>query len=176
MTADPVIRQVRPDEWPEAKALRLTALRDPLARLAFGETYEGVRTQSEQFWKDRTAKGAEGGPHRQFIAEGPAGAWVGTVTVRVKDPGSADATGSRSEPRQAHLVAVFVRPEHRGGDVARGLFRAAVDWARAEAGVERVRLRVHRENGRAEAFYRKAGFVRVAVVGDEYEMEYRPTS
>ncbi|MDQ8702795.1 hypothetical protein RCO28_09870 [Streptomyces sp. LHD-70] len=33
MTADPVIRQIRPDEWPEAKALRLAALRDPAAPL-----------------------------------------------------------------------------------------------------------------------------------------------
>ncbi|MDQ8702796.1 GNAT family N-acetyltransferase [Streptomyces sp. LHD-70] len=144
--------------------------------LAFSETYDVASTWPEQFWKDRTAKGAQGGPHRQFIAEGPTGVWVGTVTVLVEEPGSLDVTGRRIERRQAHLVAVFVRPEHRGGDITRGLFRAAVDWARAEAGVERVRLMVNRENGRAEAFYRKAGFVRVAVVGDEYEMEYRPAS
>ena len=34
------VRRVRADEWPQVRALRLDALRDPDAHLAFLETYE----------------------------------------------------------------------------------------------------------------------------------------
>jgi ribosomal protein S18 acetylase RimI-like enzyme len=37
------------------------------------------------------------------------------------------------------------------------LFEAALEWAWG-TGAERVRLIVHEENTRAQAFYRKAGF------------------
>ncbi|MGP8296396.1 GNAT family N-acetyltransferase [Streptomyces inhibens] len=176
MSGDYVIRQVRVDDWLAVKELRLAALRDPMAPIAFLETYEQARAQPDEFWKDRTARGAEGGPNRQFVAEGPLGDRVGTVTVLVEEPGTEDFTGQRVEQRQAHIVGVFVREERRGGTVAPDLFRAAVGWALAEEGVSRVRLLVHEDNSRAEAFYRKAGFERTRVVGDEYEMEYRPAA
>lgn len=176
MNSDYVIREVRVEEWPAVKELRLDALRDPLAPIAFLETYEQARDQPDDFWKDRTARGAEGGPHRQFVAEVPLGDWAGTVTVLVEEPGAVDFSGRRIERRQAHIVGVFVRKAYRGGTVAQELFRAAVGWGLAQEGVSRVRLFVHEENGRAEAFYRKAGFARTVVFGDEYEMEYRPTA
>ncbi|MEN8656305.1 GNAT family N-acetyltransferase [Streptomyces sp. 21So2-11] len=175
MSSDYVIREVRVEDWPAVKELRLEALRDPLAPIAFLETYEQARAQTDDFWKDRTAGGAEGGPNRQFVAEGPLGDWAGTVTALVEEPGREDFTGQRIERRQAHMVGVFVRKERRGGIVAQELFRAAVGWGLAQS-VSRVRLFVHEENGRAEAFYRKAGFTRTIAVGDEYEMEYRPAA
>jgi RimJ/RimL family protein N-acetyltransferase len=171
-----VIREVRVEEWPAVKELRLEALSDPLASIAFLETYEQARDQPDEFWKDRTARSAEGGPHRQFVAEGPLNDWAGTVTVLMEEPGAIDFSGRRIERRQAHIVAVFVRKEYRGGTVAQELFRAAIGWALAQEGVSRVRLFVHEDNGRAEAFYRKAGFTRTVVRGDEYEMEYRPAA
>ncbi|NBE53346.1 GNAT family N-acetyltransferase [Streptomyces boluensis] len=176
MSADRTIREVRAEDWPAAKELRLAALRDPLAPLAFMETYERAEARPDAAWRERTVSSAAGGPNRQFVAEvteGPGTALVGTVTVLLEEPGTEDFLGGRVEHRQAHLVAVFVRPEHRGGGLAAGLFRAAVGWARGQRGVCRVRLFVHVDNGRAQAFYRKAGFVQVGVVGDEYEMEYR---
>ncbi|WP_407555086.1 GNAT family N-acetyltransferase [Streptomyces sp. Pv4-95] len=176
MSGDYVIREVRVEDWPSAKELRLKALRDPLAPLAFLETYEQAQARPDDFWKDRTARGAEGGPNRQFIAEGPLGEWAGTMTVLVEEPGAEDFAGGIIERRQAHIVGVFVCEECRGGSVAQDLFRAAVDWGLAQEGVSRVRLFVHEKNGRAEAFYRKAGFVRTVAVGDEYEMEYRPAA
>lgn len=168
-----VVREVRADDWPAVKALRLDSLQDPLAHIAFLETWEEARTRPDAFWKDRTAKGAAGGPNRQFVAEGPGGDWAGTVTVLLEEPGTEDFTGWRVQQRQAHIVGVFVYEAHRGGTVARDLFRTAVAWALAQDGVHRVRLFVHGENRRAAAFYRKAGFTRTMAVDDEYEMEYR---
>jgi RimJ/RimL family protein N-acetyltransferase len=42
--------------------------------------------------------------------------------------------------------------------VTGALFDAALEWSWG-IGLDRVRLFVHEKNGRAEAFYRKAGFV-----------------
>lgn len=176
MSDDYVIRQVVVDDWPAVKELRLAALRDPVAPIAFVETYEQALAQPDEFWKNRTAGGAEGGPNRQFVAEGPRGDWAGMVIVLIEELGAEDFAGHRIEQRQAHIVGVFVREEHRGGTLAADLFRAALGWALAAKDVSRVRLFVHQDNGRAEAFYRKAGFARTRLLGEEYEMEYRPAA
>lgn len=168
------VRPVRAEEWPAVRALRLDMLRDPAADIAYLDTYELASARSDAFWQERTQSGAEGGPNRQFVAEGPHGDWAGTVTVLVEEPGTKDFTGARIAHRQAHLVGVYVRPAHRGGAVTRELFREAVAWGRAQPGVTRIRLFVHKDNARAEGFYRKAGFVRVGTAGDEIEMEHQP--
>ncbi|MEU2562630.1 GNAT family N-acetyltransferase [Streptomyces longispororuber] len=174
-----LIRPVRGDEWRQVRALRLLALRDPAASIAFLETYENAVAKPDAYWKDRTAGAAgPGGTVRQFIAEGPDGGWAGSVTVLVEEPGAGSVLGPGGTVPQAHLVGVYVRPEHRGTGLTEALFQAAVEWARAPegAGVERVRLFVHEANGRAEAFYRRFGFVRsgeaVPVPGDPSALEY----
>jgi GNAT superfamily N-acetyltransferase len=156
-----VIRSIRSDEWAKVKELRLAALRDPVAHLAFLETYEDAAAKSDAFWKERAAGAAEGATERQqIVVVGEDGVWAGSVTVLVEEAGSRDPFGSVVELSQAHLVGVFVRPEHRGSaaGVTRALFDAALEWAWG-IGLERVRLFVHEKNARAEAFYRKAGFV-----------------
>ncbi|KAA0943005.1 GNAT family N-acetyltransferase [Streptomyces apricus] len=67
--------------------------------------------------------------------------------------------GDVIDVRQGHVVAVFVRPEARGRGLTERLFAHGLRWARDVAGVDRVRLFVDERNGRAEAFYRKFGFV-----------------
>lgn len=159
-----VIRSVRADEWPAVKELRLLALRDPVAHLAFLETYEQALAKPDSFWRERTAGAAEGADGaQQVIAEGPDGEWVGTLTVLVEEAGTKDWAGFPVERRQGHLVGVFVRPEYRGIGLTEVLFDAALEWAWAR-GVERIRLIVHEDNGRAQAFYRRAGFVPSGVV------------
>ncbi|MDH6628375.1 GNAT superfamily N-acetyltransferase [Streptomyces sp. LBL] len=154
-----VIRSVRADEWRAAKELRLAALRDPVAHLAFLETYEEAAAKPDSFWKERTAGGAEGAVGtQQIIAEGPDGRWVGTLTVLVEEPGTRDWAGFAVERKQGHIVGVFVRPEERGNGLTDVLFDAGLEWAWGR-GAERVRLIVHEENGRAQRFYRKVGFV-----------------
>lgn len=110
-----VIRSIRADEWPAAKELRLAALRDPVAPLAFLETYEQAVARPDSFWQERAAGACEGADGaQQIIAEGPDGIWVGTLTVLVEEPGTTDWAGFAVERKQGHVVAVFVRPEERG--------------------------------------------------------------
>ncbi|WP_073948513.1 GNAT family N-acetyltransferase [Streptomyces kebangsaanensis] len=173
-----VIRSPRAEEWPSAKALRLLALQDPVAHLAFLETYDDAMAKPDSFWQERTAGvvvGATGG--RQFIVEAPGGEWVGTLTVLVEEAGTTDWAGFPVERRQGHVVGVYVRPEHRGCGLTEVLFDEALQWAWG-IGVERVRLIVHEDNGRALRFYRRAGFLPSGVTvplpghSGESELEY----
>ncbi|MEV1020577.1 GNAT family N-acetyltransferase [Streptomyces sp. NPDC050264] len=154
------IRAVRPDEWTAVKELRLAALRDPAAPLAFLETYEQALARPDVFWQDRAAGASHGVAARQFVAVGSDGVWAGGVVVLVEEEGELDVFGQVNEQRQAQLVGVFVRPEARGLGVTEALFSAAVEWAQGVDGVTRVRLHVHEDNARAAGFYRKFGFVR----------------
>ncbi|MFD4033378.1 GNAT family N-acetyltransferase [Streptomyces sp. NPDC058637] len=158
---DYVVHAVRADEWARAKELRLVALQDPVASVAFLETYEQSLTRPDSFWQQRTADAAEGRRTRQFVAVAPDGRWMGTVTVLVERPAEGVRFGEAAEVDQTHLVGVFVRPEVRGCGVADALFQEAVDWSWSLTGppVERVRLYVHEANPRAAAFYRRIGFV-----------------
>jgi len=155
-----VIRPIRADEWPAVKELRLDSLRDPVAHLAFLETHEEAAAQPDSFWEGRAARAAEGQPGvRQLVAEDSAdGRWLGQLVVLVEEAGTTDWAGFPVEQRQGHIVAVYVRPEARGGELTKALFAAGIEWAWA-AGAERVRLIVHEENGRAQGLYRKVGFV-----------------
>jgi len=159
-----VIRSVRADEWAAAKALRLEALQDPVAPLAYLETYAEALGRPDSFWQERTASGAEGADGAQtVIAEAPDGQWVGTATVLIEEPGTTDWAGFPVERKQGHIVGVYVRPEERGSGLTDVLFDAALEWAWAH-GAERVRLIVHEDNARAQRFYRRAGFVPSGVV------------
>ncbi|MEV8551394.1 GNAT family N-acetyltransferase [Streptomyces glaucescens] len=173
-----VVRAVRAEEWSQVKALRLAALRDPLAHLAFLDTYEDAVTRSDSYWRERAAGASEGAAGaRQIVAVGPGGVWAGTATVLVEEAGTTDWAGCEVERRQGHVVGVFVRPEFRGRGLTERIFAAALAWS-WEIGVERVRLIVHEDNERAQGFYRKVGFapsgVAVPMAGkpDERELEF----
>ncbi|MFF4214381.1 GNAT family N-acetyltransferase [Streptomyces sp. NPDC001796] len=172
-----VVRAIRAEEWPAVKALRLRALQDPVAHLAFLETYDQALAKPDSFWQERAAGCGEGAAGaRQFVAEGPDGEWVGTVTMLMEEAGTKDWAGFPVDRRQGHVVGVYVRPEHRGCGLTEVLFDEALEWA-WRLGVERVRLIVHEDNGRAQAFYRRVGFapsgvtVPLSGVGDERELE-----
>ncbi|MFI6894632.1 GNAT family N-acetyltransferase [Streptomyces sp. NPDC050256] len=174
---DYVIRPVRTDEWQLVKELRLAAVQDPVAPVAFLETYEQAAERSDDFWRERTAGGSEAGDGgaRQFIAEAPDGSWAGTVTVLIERPDGEVRFGEVAAVHQAHVVGVFVRPEARGRGLAEELFRAGTDWAWSlgEPLIERVRLYVHEDNPRAAAFYRRIGFV---PTGESVPMPGDPTA
>ncbi|MGV9691071.1 GNAT family N-acetyltransferase [Streptomyces sp. NPDC003444] len=182
---DYLVRAVRGDEWEKAREIRLAALRDPVAHLAFLDTYEAAVERPDSFWREWTEASSESGEGkvRQFVAEEPDGSWAGTITVRVERPSDGVRFGGPVKADQTHVVGVYVRPRARGTGVIDALFRAGVEWSwsLAEPVVERVRLYVHEENARAAAFYRRFGFTatgeRVAVPGDgsaeEVEHELR---
>ncbi|MEU0049616.1 GNAT family N-acetyltransferase [Streptomyces sp. NPDC006184] len=172
---DYTIRAIRPDEWAAVRQLRLDALRDPAARIAFLDTYEEASRRPDDFWQDRAARSGVGSTtSQQFIAEAPDGTWAGTVAVLIEEAGTKDWAGCPVERRQGHAVGVYVRPEHRGNGLIEALFTAAVDWAWQQR-AERMRLIVHEDNVRAQGAYRKVGFVPsglvVAFSHDESENE-----
>jgi GNAT superfamily N-acetyltransferase len=155
-----VIRQIRADEWEKVRDLRIESLKDPAAPVAFLETVEQAEARDDAFWQDRARRAADSDAVRQFVAEAPDGSWHGSVTVLVERAGGDDLFEGRIAVDQGHLVGVYVRPEHRGTGLTEALFAAALDWSwsREEPVLERVRLFVHEDNGRAQAFYLKSGF------------------
>ncbi|MEU3481448.1 GNAT family N-acetyltransferase [Streptomyces sp. NPDC033754] len=157
------IRTLRADEWEKARELRLAALQDPAAHLAFLDTYADAVERPDSFWQERAAGASESGDGavRQFVAEAADGRWVGSVTVLVERASGDAVFGAAAKVDQTHIVGVYVRPEARGSGVIDGLFRAAVEWSwtLSDPVVERVRLYVHEDNARAAAFYRRFGFV-----------------
>lgn len=178
-----VIRAIRADEWEKVRELRLAALQDPVASIAFLETYEAAIARPDSFWQERTEGGSDerGTRVRQFVAEAADGRWVGTVSVLVERAADGEtAFGEPAKVDQTHIVGVYVRPEARGIGVIDALFRAAVEWSWSlpEPVVRRVRLYVHEDNARAEAFYRRFGFVatgeRAVMPGSDtaHEVEY----
>jgi RimJ/RimL family protein N-acetyltransferase len=163
-----VIRAAQADEWAEVKELRLVALQDPAASVAFLETYEQAVARPDSFWQERAAGNAprSGSRSRQFVAEAPDGSWSGSVTLLLEGSGTTDFFGASIEEPQGHLVGVFVRSQQRGTGLIGELIAAALDWAWSleEPRPARVRLFVHEENRRAQAAYRRIGFVPTGVV------------
>ena len=173
-----VIRAATAEDWQNVKDLRLDALRDPVAGIAFLETYDDSVAKPDEFWQGRAAGSRGDRIAQQFVAERPDGGWDGSVTVLIERAGTGDFFGEPIEVDQAHVVGVFVRPEQRGTGLAGALFDAAIAFTEEleEPRVSRLRLFVHQDNERAEAFYRKVGFTRsgrsVPVAGDESSVEH----
>lgn len=157
-----VIRAARADEWAKAKELRLVALQDPAAPVAFLDSYEDAVQQPDSFWQERSARATAqpGAPAGQFIAEAADGSWAGSVVVLIEDAGTTDFGGAVVKEAQGLVVGVFVRPEHRGTGLIGKLIGAALDWAWSieEPRLARVLLHVHPENLRAQGAYRRIGF------------------
>ncbi|MDP3951552.1 GNAT family N-acetyltransferase [Microbacterium sp.] len=167
------VRRVRADEWERVRALRLDAVRDPAAAIAFLHSYEEESAHDDEFWQQRAAGAASGDAVAQFIAEID-GEWIGTVSVLRRPAGSIDHHGRPVTSPRGDVVGVFIRPEHRGRGIIDALFDAAAEWA-ASLGDTGLTLDVHADNARAQAAYRRAGFVDTGVrftasIGPEIEM------
>lgn len=135
------VRRARPDDWQRCKALRLEALAD--TPIGFLETLEQAQQLDDQVWRERAARGAEGGASFQVLAvdgDRP----VGTCVTFV-----ADGT--------AWLAAVYVSPAARGNGLLGRLVQPCVDWARGQ-GQPALLLEVHEDNLRARRAYEKLGF------------------
>jgi RimJ/RimL family protein N-acetyltransferase len=173
-----VIRPVHAHEWREIKALRLLALSDEAAPIAFLESYEDAAARPDEFWQER-ARGSsvEAGPRadaRQFVAVTGDGEWIGTAVGLVETVGDVDFQGTPIGRTGGHVVGVFLSPAHRGRGLLGELFPAVIDWLR-EVGLDHVRLFVHADNRRAERSYEKLGFTPTgtrisASIGTEIEM------
>lgn len=151
------MRRVGLSEWERVRSIRLESLRDPAAGIAFVETLEQGEQHPSGFWRERTASVALSGSAAQFVAE-VGRDWVGTVTVLIPDPEVLDSLGRAPAPGRARVVAVYIRPSQRGRGILGSLLDAAGEWAR-EQGQAELALDVHEDNARAQAAYRRAGFV-----------------
>lgn len=153
----PLVRRVVPDDWAALRDMRLEALRDEAAGIAFLETHEQAAARPDAFWRDRAAGASSGAGVAQFVAISDAGAWVASASGLREEPGTDDWAGHPIEHLQVHVVGVWVHPDHRGAGLLGRLVDAVRGWA-AEHGVHRLRLLVHEDNARAQAAYRKLGF------------------
>lgn len=171
-----IVRRILPDEWQQVRDLRIEAVSDPDAAIAFLSTRAQELAHDEAFWRERTSNAARGDAAAQFVGVID-GEWVGTATVLVRPAGVVDHTGRTVYVSRADVVGVYVRAENRGRGLIDALLDAAASWT-ADLGFTRLTLDVHVENARARAAYRRAGFAPTGVtftgpIGPELEMARR---
>ena len=160
------VRRVHGDEWRCVRDLRIEAVSDPDAGIAFLSTVQEERARHDEFWRERAAAGAASDHAAQFVAVAADvdARWVGTVTVLLRPVGCVDHAGRLVATPRADVVGVYVAPVRRGAGVIDALLDTAAGWA-AERGFFRLDLDVHADNERAQAAYRRCGFVRT---GEEF--------
>jgi GNAT superfamily N-acetyltransferase len=156
LAADVIVRRVRQGEWQGVRALRLEALRDPAANVAFLETIEQALTRPDDEWRERTARHAEGNASVQFVAE-RGGNLIGSLVVFVRAAGVPDYFDRIPETDLPTVVGVYVGPSARGLGVIDALLTAAADWSRAR-GDRVLTLDVHEANTPAIRAYERNGF------------------
>lgn len=171
MTA--VVRRVRAHEWRRVRDLRLEAVSDPAAPIAFLHSYEEEAAHDDAFWQSRADGAADGDDVAQFVAESGED-WVGTLTVLRRAVGSVDHHGRPVASPRADVVGVYVRAGSRGEGTIEALFTVAADWVRS-LGDRSLMLDVHADNHRAQAAYRRCGFTETGLrftgsIGPELEM------
>ena len=174
------IRPIHAHEWPQTKALRLVALQDPVAPIAYLDSYEEAAARDDAWWQERAAGSsveADRPAVRHFtaIARDDAGeeTWVGSLVVLVERTGETDYFDQMITEDSAHVVGVYVHHDHRGAGLVDRLAEAGLAWARS-LGLRRARLFVHHDNTRAQAAYRRLGFLptgRTATVPSGTELE-----
>lgn len=143
-------------EASRARSIRLEALGDPAAGIAFLETREHAEAQPGAFWLERVAGAALSDAAAQFVAE-IGRDWVGTLTALLPEPGEQDYFGRIAVAGRALVVAVYVRPSQRGRGLLGALMEAAAGWAR-DGNATELALDVHQDNLRAQRAYTHLGF------------------
>ncbi len=145
------IRRAANADWSALREIRLEALTD--APEAFGSTVQSALALSARQWRHRLAAT----PY--FLAEQD-GAVIGMVSGGYND----------SRPGTHWLYGMYVTPAARGGEAARLLVVAVVEWAR-EQGAHEIYLQVASGVPRARAFYLKNGFT---LTGENFAMQRDP--
>ncbi len=139
------IKPILPKDWPLLKSVRLRALAD--APGAFGTTLAEAQAYSNAEWQARAQRFSELPPAAGCIA------FLSAVPC-----GMASAYPSTENTHAAELTAFWVAPEHRSQGVAEALVSFLATWAAAQDFAV-LEADVVEGNHRAQAFYRKAGFV-----------------
>lgn len=160
-----VVRRVRADDWERTRALRLEALGDPVAPIAFLETREQALARPDSEWRERAERNALGDDQAGFVAEDESGLG-GNAIVVVRKAGIPDYFDRVPDQDVATVVGVYVSPRMRGRGVIDALLAAAIAWTR-DAGHPVLTLDVHERNAAAIASYERAGFVQTGAFEGE---------
>lgn len=168
------VRRVTADDWPHLRDVRLRALRDELAPIAFTVTYAEEAAHGDGFWRARATAAATSNAIATFLAFDETGRGVASATAIRENAGQPDWAGVTVEQDQVQVVGVYVEPAARGAGLLGTLVDGLVAWA-GDLGIDRVRLHVHTDNARARAAYQKLGFAETGEsirldVGLELEM------
>jgi GNAT superfamily N-acetyltransferase len=139
------IRALRSDEWEPLREVRLAALADPDAEIAFGEPLEAGRARTDDSWRDLATRGAAGETDRIVVADED-GTLMGMAAAFLEDDGAG-----------AHVWGMYVDPEFRHRGIARGFLDALAEWA-GEVGAKRLRLHATERNEAAARLYSSEGF------------------
>jgi ribosomal protein S18 acetylase RimI-like enzyme len=135
-----MVRELRPDEWREVRALRLRALAD--APRAFLSTVAEEEGYDDEVWRGRAARDDR---RASFVCEADGELVGGTTGILTADGAGVD------------LVAMWVAPTHRRRGLGKALVEHVVAWAR-ERGATSVTLEVNEALAPALGLYRSAGF------------------
>jgi ribosomal protein S18 acetylase RimI-like enzyme len=139
------IRQVRPDEWREYRAIRLSALAD--SPDAFGSSLAGEQVLSDDRWQQRVDGGGPDEHRVLFVAVDEIGAWIGLAgTYSPADLGA-----------DVELISMWVAPAGRGRGTGESLVRFVLNWAQGR-GLATVGLWVTSTNDGAYRLYERCGF------------------
>ena len=156
LPAELSVRRVRPEDWRRVRALRLEALRDPMAPVAFLESVETARARPDTDWQSRAADAAVGDGSAQFLAVRGEDL-IGSLTVIVRKAGVPDYFDRVPEVDLPTVVGVYVSPSARGIGVIDALLSEAARFA-AGRGDRELTLDVHETNLPARRSYERAGF------------------
>ncbi len=140
-----MIRQIRPTEGEQLRAIRLQAIADSPS--AFGSTLAETEALSAMAWEEFAARNAAGNKAVMFVAEDD-GAWVG-LAGGMLDP--------HASVKSVTLFSMWVAPSHRRKGFGRELVGRVTAWSRAR-GAERIALWVTQSNDAAIELYASCGF------------------
>jgi ribosomal protein S18 acetylase RimI-like enzyme len=139
----PILERITADNVFVFKAVRLAALKDSPS--AFGSTYAKESRFSDADWLKRVTTWTS----------------VRAIGYLAMDSGTACGIAAgfldEHDPIKAHLVSMWVAPEHRRCGIGQTLIAAIVDWTR-DHGVQELHLMVTCSNTVAIKFYERLGF------------------
>lgn len=114
-------------------------------------------------------------PQRALFLAEDAGTALGYTMLIAGDPADPDVAAVVTARPTIELSKCYVLPEAHGSGAAAELMARSLEHA-VEAGARSVWLGVNQENGRAQRFYGKHGFVEAGVkrflVGGRYEDDF----
>lgn len=153
------MRTLGEEDWQDYRDVRLQALAD--APDAFSAAHDQEADYPESRWRARMTRS------RRLLAQDESGEVLGVVSV---------GTYNVEETGVGELFGLWVRPQARGGGVARRLLEAAASQSRRDD-LRHLVYWVGTDNGRAVAFASSFGFRPtdsrrpMEIVDDEGEVE-----